>query len=329
MAVSIVSDFKIYEDEFNAGLFEALYENSLIFNAASGGSIVLVNDVHPGHYQKQAYFDRITDLIVRQDITSNATAVAKKLTQSEEVQVKLHRRMGPVQTTLKAFKMAGLEAPAGSLALGRLVGDAFLQRMANTAIISSVAAIVGQGTDLTYDVTGNTPPEDLPTFKHLNRTRGKWGDQMAKLRSWLMHSDKWLDLIDKGLDTSLEMIAGVLTVRGQIPGLMGARPLISDNANLVNSGTPDTYNVLGLAPGAVMLKMSELQTIVFKVLTGQEQLYVEWQGEYAETIGIDGFAWDIANGGSNPDDTALGTSTNWDKVRSDAKGLGLVRLLSN
>jgi hypothetical protein len=70
-----------------------------------------------------------------------------------------------------------------------------------------------------------------------------------------------------------------------------------------------------------------LQKIVIKMITGLEQLVVEIQGEYANTVSIEGFAWDVTNGGSNPNDTALATTTNWDKVRTDTTGLPLVKLL--
>jgi len=56
-------------------------------------------------------------------------------------------------------------------------------------------------------------------------------------------------------------------------------------------------------------------------------LIFEIQGEYANTVSVTGFTWDTGNGGANPTDVALGTTTNWDKVITDVTGLPLVKLL--
>jgi len=109
---------------------------------------------------------------------------------------------------------------------------------------------------------------------------------------------------------------------------MGGPLVISDNSALVNSGSPNTYNNLGLATMSALVRQGGLERIVAKVQTGLEQLTVEIQGEYNITLGVDGFTWDITNGGANPTDAALGTSTNWDKVRQDTTGLPIVKLLS-
>lgn len=324
--ISVSSDFKVYELEFNAGIFEALYQNSRVFNEASNGAIMMNTQVHRGNYLRSALFQQIHSLVVRQDITSTSDVDSKKLAQAEEVGVKLHRRIGPVQSTIKAFKMAGLdiETREGSMVLGRLVGDAVAQRMASDAIIAAVAAVGGQ-TALIKDVTGETTK--YATIKYLNKTRLKWGDQMGKLAAWLMHSIPYGDLTEDGLDITLESVAGALVSSGRVAALMGAGLVVSDNSNLYNSGTPATYNVLGMAAGAVMVQQSELQEIWIERKTGNEQLIFEIQGEYANTVSVTGFAWDTGNGGANPNDTALGTTTNWDKVLTDTTGLPLVKLL--
>jgi hypothetical protein len=49
---------------------------------------------------------------------------------------------------------------------------------------------------------------------------------------------------------------------------------------------------------------------------------LEWQFEYDFTLGLMGYKWDTTNGGENPNDSALGTGTNWDKAVTDDKSLG-------
>ena len=324
MAVTLTSDFKIYDEEFQAGIYEALAENTQIFNEASRGAIVMASEEHPGQYKKEAMFKRIANLITRQDLTSTSAVTAKKLEQIEEVSVKLHRKIGPVDMTLNAFKEAGLETPDSSYRLGRLIADAAAKNMADIAIIAANAAVSGV-TALINDVTGSS---GKATITNLMDTAQKWGDQQTKLSTWLLHSTPFNDLRKDGLSNyNLESVAGVIIASGQIAPVVGGSIIISDNGNLVNSGSPNTYNVLGLAAAAIMVQLSQLEQVVVQLVTGLEQLVVRIQGEYAVTVGVDGFAWDTANGGSNPDDTALGTSTNWDKILTDDKALPLVKLL--
>ncbi|HFE67577.1 MAG TPA: hypothetical protein ENJ93_09975, partial [Chloroflexi bacterium] len=322
MAVTLVSDMKIYQDEFNAGLYEAWFLNSQIFNQASNGAIQLVTQIHAGDYQKTAYFQRISGLVTRQDIASNASVTPTKLAQAEEVGVKLHRKIGPTDITLKSFNMAGLQTPEGSMALGRLIGDAVLKRMADDALIAAKAAVLGVSA-LQNDITAAATKTG--NFQSLNKTRAKWGDQMGKLAAWIMNSTVFTDIVGDGMaNYGFDSVAGVMVANGKMGGFLGAGALITDNSNLINTTpTPDQYYTLGLAAGAVIVKESELQNVVAKVITGTEQLTLEIQGEYANTVSVDGFTWDVTNGGSNPSDSALATSTNWDQVRTDTTGLPL------
>ena len=66
---------------------------------------------------------------------------------------------------------------------------------------------------------------------------------------------------------------------------------------------------------------SEQAYVMNELLSGKESLVVRTQGEFAFNCGLKGCAWDVANGGVNPDATALGTSTNWDTVMDDIKDL--------
>ena len=55
---------------------------------------------------------------------------------------------------------------------------------------------------------------------------------------------------------------------------------------------------------------------------GRENIVTRLQGEYAYNVGCKGVKWDVTNGGVNPSDAAVGTSTNWDSVMDDVKDLG-------
>lgn len=325
-AISKASDFKVYEDEINLGIHEALALNSNIFNEASGGAINLVTQAHPGNYMKRGLFTQIDSLVSRQDITSTAAVDSLKLEQDEIVAVKLHRKIGPVQVTPKAYKMAGLSMPEGAMILGRQLGDAMLKSMADAAIISAKGAVLnisGLQNDITSEETKTA------TIKQLHRTKMKWGDQAGKLAAFICHSAPYTDLWEDGLNYSLESVAGMQLTAGGFPPALGARLIVSDNTNLVNATpTPDQYYTLGLAAGAIEVMQAANLEWAIERHTGYEQILYEVQGEFEITVMLQGFAWDISNGGANPTDASLATAGYWDQVYTDENALPIVCLIS-
>ena len=83
---------------------------------------------------------------------------------------------------------------------------------------------------------------------------------------------------------------------------------------------------LGLVENATVIEESEEPTVHTDVVSGKDNLVLRLQSEYAYNLGVKGTAWDVANGGVNPDDTALGMASNWDSVMDDVKDLAGVRI---
>jgi hypothetical protein len=85
--------------------------------------------------------------------------------------------------------------------------------------------------------------------------------------------------------------------------------------------------ILGLTASGVVVQRSEEETISAQMVAGLEQLVMRIQGEYTFNVGCKGFKRDVTNGGANPTDTALGTTTNWDKDVTEDKNLAGVRIM--
>jgi hypothetical protein len=106
--------------------------------------------------------------------------------------------------------------------------------------------------------------------------------------------------------------------------------LVTDSASLViadgGGAGVNSYATLGLTANAILLEDSEEDIIHAELQTGLQNLVVRMQGEYAFNMGLKGFTWDMTNGGVNPDGTALGTGSNWDKVLTNAKDLAGIAL---
>lgn len=322
MAAGDVRDFVIYDEEFFGGYSEALEQNTDVFNAGSGNTIQLRPNRLIGHYEKESFFKNVAGLVSRRDIESTAGATDGKLEQGEFAGVKVNRKIGPVKNTIDSFRKIGEDAGTMSFMLGQQIGAAAAVDMVNTAILALNAAINEFGAGVgTFDGTAGTP-----THKNLAQILRLMGDKQQDVVAWVMHSNSWFDLLESGLDQSgntvIQELAGVTVFSGGTASL-GRPVVVTDSDSLIASGTPDNYQILGLTEGACVIDESEEREIVSDLITGEENLGMRIQGEYAYNLRMKGFAWDFATASSpNPDDTALATAGNWDyKLSTSANGI--------
>ena len=60
-------------------------------------------------------------------------------------------------------------------------------------------------------------------------------------------------------------------------------------------------------------------TVDSVLTTGKENIQTTYQAEWSYNLGLRGYAWKTESGGAAPNDTALGTGTNWEKVVTSNK----------
>lgn len=317
MAAGTLSDFVIDQEQFFGGLVETATQNADVFNEASRMAIRLVTRAHLGEYEKESFFQRSGSRVSRRDPSATTAVNDGKLTQEELIRVKLNRRLGPDSQTRDAFRKIGMDPAEISAILGEQYGPDVMLEMVNSALRSARAALEGQSDNL-YDATDGT----IQTPDLTNGLR-QFGDKAQEIGVWVAHSKVAFDLLEDQ-QTNLQEIAGFTVIEGNTATL--GRPMIlSDSDALitvdgVTTGT-DEYHTLGLVSGGVEVLESEEREVVSDLVTGEENIRVRIQGEYAFSVGVRGFKWDTTNGGTNPTDSALGTSTNWDKVVEDKKSL--------
>jgi hypothetical protein len=323
MATSLASDFKVYQEQFFGGMTETLQQAADVMNEVSRGAIAMTTERMKGDYEQESFFKSLSTLVSRQDITSTAAATALKLTQGEKVGVKLHRKIGPVEVTRKAFLQIGEDPELASFILGQQTAQAAAENMLNAGLLAARVALVNVAAVLN-DVTGATVK--TTTHKNLINTLRKFGDKQGRIVAWVMHSTNWFDLGIDGVDNQIDSIAADIIRVLDVPG-MGRPLIVTDSPSLIaTADTPDSYFVLGLTPMGLELIFTEDQYITTEEVTGGEQIINRIQGEYAFNASVKGFAWDIANGGANPTDSALGTASNWDQVVTSEKDLAGVVL---
>lgn len=323
MATSLASNFKVYQEQFFGGMTETLQQAADVMNAASNGAIAMTTDQMKGDYEYESFFKSLSTLVTRQDITSTSAVAGLALTQDEIVRVKLHRKIGPVEVTRKAFLQIGEDPELASFVLGQQTAQAVAENMLNAGLLAARVALANQANVLN-DVTGAT--SKVTTHKNLINTLRKFGDKQSRIVAWVLHSTNWFDLGLDGVDNQIDSVAADIIRVLEVPG-MGRPFIVTDSPSLIVTGdTPDSYYVLGLTQMGLQLILTEDQYITTEEVTGGEQIINRIQGEYAFNVGVKGFKWDVGNGGANPDDTALGTGSNWDKAVTADKDLAGVVL---
>lgn len=329
MAIGKASDFKVYEEQFFGGVIEALEQNSEAFNAASRNTIRLVPSMHKGNFEQESFFKALSGVITRRDTTSVASATDTALTQGEAVRVKVNRKIGPIANTLDSFRKISMDPREMSFIVGKMAGEHIALDYLNNALNAVEAAIAGVGA-LNYDASALSLP-NRSTVDHTNlvRVMAKMGDASNRISAWVMHSKPYFDLMENTVADKVFEVASVTIYAGSIASF-GRPVIVTDSPSLYTSSSAGTvYHTLGLVENAVTVEESEDREVVSDVITGLEQLVMRIQGEFAYNVGVKGFAWDMTNGGANPTDAAVGTSSNWDKVAADNKSLAGVRLTTD
>lgn len=320
--IGLGSDLKIYNEQFQAGFWEGLAEISEGFNEKSQNTIRLQQVGSPGDYKHASFFKSIPAMVVRRDIDSVAAVDKVPVTQDENISVKINRRTPPVSHTLDGWKKISSDQREMSFILGQMLGPERQVDMLQTALLCAATAIEARSFE--YDATGDTPT--TMAHKHLVSGMALMGDFASRLRMWAGYSKPTFDLMKQAIVDNVFEIGGGVIMSGtnqtfNKPWLhLDAPALRDENGSLI-----DTYNTLALVEGAVLVEESETLTAAFEgPITGFEGLMYTFQAEWAYNISIIGHKWNIAGGGKNPTDAALGTTSNWELAASSPKhGAGI------
>lgn len=325
----LASNFKIYQEYLKSRAAETLQQQADVFNAAVNNAIVMRTTEKPGDYEYESFFKDISGLVSRRDNTSTSDATKLSMAQDEFIRVKLSRKIGPVDMARDAFRkwIGRYSETEFSGLLGQQIAAGQQVDMANTSLLAARAALVNASSGaMMYTV----PSSGTITTTSLVDTLAKMGDRADRIVAWVMHSKPYYDLVKEQITQKITGIAN-FNVQTGTPVTLNRPVLVTDSDSLkVTSGSPAVtdYYTLGLTANGVLCEVTETSDIVVDDVTGLEVLMTRLQGEFAYNTGIKGFKWDVANGGANPNSTALGTGTNWDKSATDNKSLAGVVLKS-
>ena len=313
----------IYPELVHTGISETLVQNSDAFNAASQGAIQLVPTRRRGDFAQDSFWKNATGLINRRTVASgspeNPDVSSNPVPKDEFLNVKLNRRIGPMDQTLDSFRKLGMNPDMETISflLGEQIAKSQQLDWLDSALVSLVAKINGTGA-----LTSTTSPEVTLSTSRLVDGLRLFGDAASRIVVWVMHSKPYYDLVENQIALNIDGISN-FNVQTATPVTLNRPVLVTDDARLEDSGI---YTTLGLVQGACVLEESEESFIFNEIISGKDNLVLRTQGEYAYNLGLKGTAWDVANGGVNPDETALGTAGNWDTVMDDVKDLSGVSM---
>ena len=309
---------EIFHEQFFAGRDEVLAQNAAGFNAAGNFGITLETQDLMGQYDKEQVISLLSGLDTRRDPEAAGAATDLGFSTDLDVGVKLDRMIGPVKFTRNMWRKLGASDQVASLAFGRMSAVETQLAYLNNALSAGVASFSEADNLLT--VTATMTDDILWQGLEL------FGDRSGSIVLWVMHSKVFFQLIRQRQtvgDTLFDL--GAMQIRdgeGAIPGL-GRRILVTDSAALFTSGSPNTYHTLGLTRAGLRVIQSEGTDIESDLVTGEAAgLKTRIQGEHAFTLHVNGYKWDITNGGANPTLATLETATNWDRYASDVKNTG-------
>ena len=313
-----LSDLAVYSEYAYASMTEVLRQRIDLFNAVTGGAITLRSATHQGDFSDVAFFAKISGLVRRRNSYGSGSVAEKNLAHLVDTMVKVAAGTPPVRLDPGQFKWIQQNPEVAGAALGQQLAVDTMADMLNVGLGASYAALSAQ-TAVVYDATGNTSPENTLSFGNLNNGQAKFGDQASTISAWVMHSKPMFDLYGKNLTNAAQLFTyGNINV---IRDPFGKLLVMTDSPNLVITGTPNNYAVLGLVPGAVIIDQNNDYTANEEAKNGDENIIRTFQAEWSYNVGVRGFAWDKTNGGKSPNDAALLTATNWDKYGTSHKDL--------
>lgn len=317
-----LSDMKVFSQYLMGTTVETLSQDIEKFNQASGGTIVLNTGGFDGDFMQETFFKGIHTAQRRVDRYANNDAqAAVTLTQGQINAVKIAGGFGPV--VFEPSQMTWIQkSPEVALeVISRNMSEAIMSDMINTAIAALVGAI-GNEAAAVNDVSATGGINQI----NLNNAHAKFGDRSSAIIANVMTGAVYHKLIGQNLANVQHLFqAGGVTV----VNILGKTVVVTDAPALYKTGSPNKDFVLCLTAGAAVV--SDAGNLITNIETnnGKKRIETTYQADYDYSLGLKGYAWDMATGGKCPTDAKLATGTNWDKVVASIKDTAGVLLIGD
>lgn len=307
-------DLEVFNRQVYTAATEVVDQQVELFNANSNGTIVLrPSSVNMGDFSMEASFKAISKLVRRRDVANGTNAVsAVRLGQLKNVSVKVASGTSPIEWERAQFAWIKQNPAQAAAVIGEQLAKAMLQDQLNVAIKGLVAAM-GANSSVVLDKSVDTGNEAIrPAY--LAAAAGLFGDRQMDIAAWVIHSKSMTDLWQNALTNAERLFAyeSVAVLRDPFGRIF----VMTDSPDLLKT---DVYSTLGLVEGAAFVEPNNDFDAVTVDTTGKENIQTTYQAEWSYNLGLRGYAWKVDTGNAAPNDTALGTGTNWEKVVTSNK----------
>jgi hypothetical protein len=308
-----LSNRQIFNNQTRTSQAELLAQQVELFNAASGGAIVLSTGKKPGDYAEEALVSYTANLVRRRNAYGTGSPSKVVIAEVLHTSVKVAAGTPPVEMDPNIANWIGENPTRAGIIVGEQLAKDTMADMLNTSLGACSAALVQEASNVyDYSGTGNL------TLGALNEGARTMGDSFDNVACVVMHSKSWFDLIGANLTNSANLFDfGTVKIRTDA---LGRPMIITDCANLVSAG-PTKYRALGLVAGAITVNDNADYEQVIVDGTGGENITRTMQSEWTWNLGMKGFTWNKNTGSHSPTTNALLTGTNWTKIATSAKDL--------
>lgn len=318
-----LSDLKVYSEYAYSAMTETLDQQIAVFNQASDGAIILRPSATQGDYSEQAFYQKIQGLVRRRNAYADGAIGQKILSMMAERSVKVAAGTPEVRIDPHWFQWIQRSPEEAGVVLGQQLAKDSMADMLNTVIGVLVSALSGVGAPVVRDITKADSPNKVINWADMTRTAGLYGDRSQDLRVWVMHSASQTELYVNALNNAQNLFTwGGTTVTRDAQGRV---MIVTDSPALVTTQTGDAtkvaYNNLLLKPGAATVGQENDWFANEDIKNGSENIVRTYQAQWSFSLAVDGFAWDTATGGKSPNDAALMSAANWDRVTTYVKDL--------
>lgn len=307
-----LADMKVFNQFMYSAATETIRQQIDLFNTATAGALVLRTAGNVGDFAHEASYKAIANLMRRRNAYGSGAVTPTKLAQLDHVAVKVAGGTAPVEFEPQQFTWIQRNPEEAGTVIGEQVARGVIADEVNTAILALKTAL-SANTAVAHDATAATL-----TLNALNRGAAKFGDRMADIVAWVIHSKAMSDVFDGALTNSNQLF-DFGSVRVTQDGF-GRRFIMTDAPALFAAGTdpaPDNYHTLGLTAGAAMVEDNNDYYATVEEKTGDENIRRIFQAEYTFNLGLKGYAWNTAV--KSPTDAAIGAGGNWTKISTDVK----------
>jgi len=322
MAITIPTDFKVYNAYVQTGFIEGIAENIAGFGAGSNGGINVTVEGLIGDYKQVAMFGKLAeDEIINDRDKNSVTAVTpSSLDSIEDIIPYLPSRYGPYETTRSAFLDIGKSPEEFSTLLGRELASYVTKDMLNTGLGTAMAAVNGNAA---MTIGHGSVGAAALDYAKLIDLMALYGDQLDSIACFAMRSKDYYALMKGNITAAtIDSVAGQTFMHGTT-ATMGKPVWVTDLSALSaghGAAAADSGAVIALTKNAITVIQDsdfyvENQTALLK-----ENITIQWQGEGQYGVDLKGYAYDKTKAVTR---ASLLTTANWTKiVTSDKNTLG-------